>query len=230
MLNAIYTISTLLFLLDYLGNNPNTYKVELLPFNTMVFEVQTHTNISPDTITVNRQQLIKPARKKGFLGLTTISGDTIVEVKNFYQEIKFLDINEDGYKDIRVSIMSNSPNQCDNYLFDPQIRTYKFLENCDLDIQLIKGSSLYYSYERAGCADMNWKSNLSKIEKGKLVDIGVIYGNTCGDEYDGIKVFKLKGDSEELVVSFEVGIIDKYKKHKWGFIKSYWSRNYRIFE
>ena len=95
--------------------------------------------------------------------LLTLSGDTIVKQADYYHSITFPDINEDGYTDIRVLIVSNTPNQCANYVFDKVSGRYRWIENADLDIEKLKGTDLYFSYNRAGCADLLIPSIISTL-------------------------------------------------------------------
>jgi hypothetical protein len=166
-----------------------------------------------------------------------MQGDTIVKSEAYYFEAKFLDIDEDGYKDIRVFAFSNTPDQCDNYLFDKELKTFKLIENCDLDIKKLKGTQFFYSYNRVGCADMNWESHLSKIEKHKLVNYGYINGQGCDfevkDNPQVIEIYKVTDsdkDEKKLIKSLS------YLKHisknndKWDFIEKYWKQNFKTFD
>lgn len=164
-----------------------------------------------------------------FRCLTTLSGDTIVKYVDYYFEIVFLDIDGDGCKDIRVFVVSNTPNQCDNYFFDKDTKKYRYIKGCDLDITLIKGTKLFYSYNHTGCADMDWESHLCKIENWGEVDIGCIEANGCGDENDGIKIYKLNGEKQDLIKKMALPQFNKWADGKWGFIKQYWYKNYKLF-
>jgi hypothetical protein len=180
-----------------------------------------------DTLTINNQQLVQTLKDKRFYGLTSLSSDTIVHFEDYYFKAEFVDIDEDGYKDIRVFAFSNSPNQCDNYFFDRSLKTYKRIEGSDLDIQLIKGTKLFYSYNRTGCADMNWESHLSKIENWKEVNIGFINTNACGDKNDGVYIYKVNGEKQTLIKRLP---IKKFNNDKFEFIKQYWTKNYQTFK
>ncbi|UUV20668.1 hypothetical protein [Paenimyroides aestuarii] len=200
-------------------------------------QLQDTVDIKFDTIKINDHIYIQTITNNHFNCLLSIQGDTIVKSEHYYFEAKFLDIDEDGYKDIRVFVFSNTPNQCDNYLFDKKLKKFKHIENCDLDIQKIKGTDFLYSYNRAGCADMNWESHLSKIENYKLVDYGYIYGQGCDFEIEKnpqvIEIYKVNNldtDDKKLIKKLS------YQKHikefgdKWDFIEKYWTKNYKTFE
>lgn len=192
-----------------------------------------------DTITLNNQKLIQLQESDRFYALLSLQGDTIVKphIDNAYFSIKFLDIDEDGHQDIRVFTFGNTPNECENYLYNKVNSTYHFIENCDLAITKVKGSDFYYSYNRAGCSDLNWESHLYRIENYKLVTYGYIYGQGC--DYDIVKypqvieIFKVdksdinhKKQIEKLAYK---SYIKKFEE-KWDFIEKYWKKNYSKFD
>ena len=180
-------------------------------------QLQVTTTIHQDTITINNKYYIQTSKDDRFNCLLSMQGDTIIKSEDYYFEAKFLDIDEDGYKDIRVFAFSNTPNQCDNYLFDKTLKTFRLVENCDLDIQKIKGTDFYYSYNRAGCADMNWESYLSKVENYKLVDYGYIYGQGCDFEVkDNPQVIEIYKIDNVLYI----GIYLFYRKYLFNSMKA----------
>lgn len=193
-------------------------------------------DIHIDTLQINNQKYIEKSIDGRFNCLWSIQGDTIVKSEDYYFNADFVDIDEDGYKDIRIYFVNNTPNQCDNYLFVKDSKTFKIIEDCDLDIHKIKGSQFYYSYNRAGCADMNWESYLSKIENYKLVDYGYIYGKGCDEIKDNLRVIEIYkfGNSE----TDDKILVKKlpYRKYipefsdKWDFIEKYWKQNLKTFD
>lgn len=205
--------------------------------NEIKVQQQDTVDIHIDTLQINNRQYIQILKDNKFNCLLSLQGDTIVKSEDYYFEAKFLDIDEDGYKDIRVFAFSNTPNQCDNYLFDKELKTFILIDNCDLDIKKLKGTQFYYSYNRVGCADMNWESHLSKIEKYKLVNYGYINGQGCDFEVKEnpqvIEIYKVidpDKDEKKLIKSLP------YSKHipknndKWDFIEKYWKQNFKTFE
>jgi hypothetical protein len=163
--------------------------------------------------------------KKGQLyGMRTLKGDTVIPFENYYDYYEVLDIDKDANKDIRVFGFSNTPNQCDNYLFDRKNKRFRLIENCDLDIQLVKGTKLFYSYNPAGCASMDWESHLSRIDNFKLVNIGYMYGQGC-ENPKTIEIYKVKSNNEEnkdlisklsyLKYIPEFGYVPKFIKNYW---------------
>ncbi|AYL96491.1 hypothetical protein [Mucilaginibacter celer] len=171
------------------------------------------------------------------------NSDTVVEVKAKRRivsrlhefgiwEMKFIDFNKDGYKDILIQYVSNTPNDNNLYLYNKH--RHNFIEvNNFRNFAYAAGlgsNNLYYSYERAGCGDLNWNSYLFKIVNFQAIPIGFISGLGCnGDEKMGIFIFKINRTKEKLIREYPIDKIDKYKSYKWGFIKQYWKTNYRKF-
>lgn len=189
-----------------------------------------------DTLKINDQQYFQIVEDNRFNCLLSIQGDTIVKSEGYYSEVKFLDIDKDGYKDIRVFIFSNTPNQCDNYLYDQELKTFKILENCNLDIEKLEGTQFYYSYNRVGCAEMNWESHLSKIESHKLVNYCYMNGQGCEVEIKEnpqvIKIYKIidsiKNEMKLIKTLSYMKCIPK-SVNKWDFIKKFWTLNIKTF-
>jgi len=194
-------------------------------------------NLHQDTININGYSFIETLIDDRFYCLFSMQGDTIIKPEDYYFEAELLDIDEDGYIDIRVFVFSNTPNQCDNYLYSSVNHTFKLVENCSIDIIKIKGTDFYYSYERAGCADYNWQSYLSKIKNYELVYYGYIFGQGCDYDEDNnpqvIRIYKvLNSNINEIELIEELPYNDYIKEYgdKWDFIKKYWTRNCKLFE
>jgi hypothetical protein len=189
-----------------------------------------------DTLILNHQKFVRTLKDKKLQSLTTLSGDTVLRNGVYYSNIEFVDINADGYKDIRAFVLSNTPNQCENYLYDKANKTFRQIEACDLDIQIIKGTKFYYSYNRAGCADMNWESYLSKIENFKLISLGYIYGQGCDfqvkENPQEIIIYKITNPDKNEKVLFKKLLYRQYIpkfEDKWDFIENYWKKNWKTF-
>ncbi len=242
MCNLMTTRLNILFLIILSACNSKSAdktieKISADPSSIQINQRQDSVDIQIDTLKINDQKFIQTLKGSNFNCLMSLQGDTIVRSEDYYFKAEFLDIDEDGYKDIRVFAFSNTPNQCDNYLFDKKLKTFKLIENCDLDIQKIKGTKFFYSYNRAGSADMNWESHLSKIENNKLVDCGYMYGQGCDFEIEKnpqiIEIYKVSNsDTDEKILIKKL----PYQKHikefgdKWEFIENYWTRNCKTFE
>lgn len=78
---------------------------------------------------------------------------------------------------------------------------------------------------------MNWDSDLFNIQNFKAVRIGNISGRECENSgiKDGVYINTVRGEKKTLVKTLPASTLAKYKDHKWGFIKDYWTRNYKQF-
>ena len=92
----------------------------------------------------------------------------------------------------------------------------------------IAGTNFYYSYNKAGCADETWESLLFRIDNYIPVILGYINGDGCGIK-DGIYIYRQRGENKTLINKLPLKTIQSYKDYKWGFLKSYWTKNYRKF-
>ncbi|HEU5166635.1 MAG TPA: hypothetical protein VFU29_13890 [Chitinophagaceae bacterium] len=163
------------------------------------------------------------------------STDTL-ENAIFY--FKIFDFNKDNFPDIFFSYIGNNPTE-NLLLFDQTNNRFHQVENFDSypdALPVTSSSGLYYSYHRAGCADLIWVSDLFKIQNFKTVHLGQIYGDACstdpGEESFYIKIYKViskDNDSLSLIQKLSHSVTSKYKDIKWGFIKHYWNKNFRKF-
>jgi hypothetical protein len=156
--------------------------------------------------------------------------DTGFRMEPSFIDFKFTDFNNDGYKDILLDLGGNIP---DNYLlllYVPKRHTFREVKGFD-DLALplaIPGTKYYYSYSRAGCADQTWVSYLFYLKNFEAVKIGYINGEGCGIN-DGIFIYQLSGEKKKLVKRLPLNTIGGYKNYKWGFLKQYWTKNYKKF-
>jgi hypothetical protein len=152
--------------------------------------------------------------------------------------LKFPDFNKDGYPDIMLEYMGNN-HSYHLYLFDPKKNVFKSLEGFvrfPASKQLKSNPQYYYSYSRAGCADMNWESDLFRIENFKTIHLAHIDGQGCDFEVDKnpqmieiYKVLEQNTENKKLIETLPyLKSIQKYE-NKWKFIESYWSNNYAKF-
>lgn len=149
--------------------------------------------------------------------------------------VEFVDFNKDENIDILFSYMGNNPSYV-IYLFDKSSNEFKNLKGYDRfpeAIQLKTNPKYYYSYHRAGCADLNWVSDLFYIDNFKTIHIGQIYGYGCEKENPQIiEVYKVFEDNDEYKKEIEKL---PYLKNipdfgdKWDFIEKYWNKNYKKF-
>jgi hypothetical protein len=156
--------------------------------------------------------------------------DTIIKIPDASPDISFYDFNGDGFKDIRVTYVTNVPEVQEMLLFDKRTNTFKQIDNFSNfpAPNALKGTKYFYSYHKSGCADMNWDSDLFYIQHYKAIRIGNIAGRECDDQ-DDIYIHRIKGGKKILFKRLPITTIQQYKEYKWGFIKAYWTKNYKKF-
>ena len=117
--------------------------------------------------------------------------------------LKFPDFDKDGNKDIMLTYMGNNFTY-DLYLFDKTKNVFKFVKGFHRfpeAIQLKTNPKYYYSYHRAGCADLNWISDLFYIDNFKSIHVGQIYGKGCDAdlklEPQAIEIYKVIGNNDD---------------------------------
>ena len=134
-----------------------------LSLNALYSQTNRSNNVHLDTIVINNTPLIKILKDDRFICLIYLDRDTIIKEQNYYHRLSIVDFNQDGFDDIRIFVFSNTPNQCDNYLFKPSVKTYAQLE-CHLNFEKIENTQFYYTYNSTGCSDQNWESDLFKMD------------------------------------------------------------------
>jgi hypothetical protein len=147
-------------------------------------------------------------------------------------DIRFIDVNGDGYKDLVVEYNSNVPDRRDLLLFDKTNGRFRLIKDYpDFPAAIrIPRTYLYYSYHRSGCADLDWDSDLFEIVNFKIVRMGNISGQACDDdESHGIFIYKTVNGSAKLVKKLPMSNVGDYANGKWGFIADYWMHNYKEF-
>lgn len=164
--------------------------------------------------------------------LTILRENDIIYSNNFSIRggIEFNYFNEDRYKDLIITHLTNMGGVIDVMVFDSSDLSFKLindLEEYPSPTHLI--NNYYYSYHRAGCADMNWVSDLFEIKNYKTVFLAEIYGQGCDSNPKKIDIFKIENndkDSKILVTTLSIDTINNYPENKWGFIKDYWTKKY----
>jgi hypothetical protein len=206
--------STILFGQEY--NSDTSFII-----NKQTFKIQTR-EINSD------QVALKIYRNTKLIKVDTLDAGGL-------SNLKFPDFDKDGNKDIMLTYMGNNFTY-DLYLFDKTKNVFRFVKGFDRfpDAQQLKTNPKYYfSYHRAGCADMNWVSDIFFISNFNTIHIGQIYGKGCDFDIKAepqvIKIYKIVGnseDNEKLIAKLP------YQKNipefgdKWNFIKRYWEKNY----
>lgn len=199
-----------------------------------------------DTLLINNQktfQIKTKAISGDLVMLTSTLGTKIYVIDTIdsggLANINFPDFDKDGNADILVSYMGNNSTYF-LYLFDTT--TNKFIEIEDFSnfpeaIQLKSNPKFYYSYHRAGCADMNWVSDFFKIQDFKAIQLGHIHGQGCDYKVEEnpqvIEIYKVPKNDEKKGVLIEKLPYLKFVPEfgdKWYFIEKYWNKNYAKFK
>lgn len=189
--------------------------------NKQIFNIQTR-KISSDQVT-----------------LTIFRNTKIIMVDTLdaggLSNLKFPDFDKDGNKDIMLTYMGNNFTY-ELYLFDKIRNAFRFVKGFDrfpASQQIKTNSRYYFSYHRAGCADMNWVSDLFFIDNFKTVHIGQMYGKGCDadikKEPQVIEIYKIIDDTqdkEKLIAKLPYLQNIPEFRDKWDFIKKYWEKNY----
>ncbi len=183
---------------------------------------------------INDSLLLLSARH----GDRTALADTIDSRGLLY--IEYPDFDSDGNADILIDYIGNNSTYF-LYLYDPASVRFRSIEGYVRfpdAVQLQAAPECYYSYHRAGCADMDWVSDLFKIVDFKIIHLGHIYGKGCSfdDETSSpvIEISKVEShNGDRISVLLEELPYRQYiPEHgdKWDFIRDYWNKNYSGFE
>ena len=174
--------------------------------------------------------------------LTIYRGSKIIKIDTLDSDglsyLKFPDFDNDGNKDIMLTYMGNNFTYY-LYLFDKVNNVFKYVEGFErfpASQQLKTNPKYYFSYHRAGCADLNWVSDLFYIQNFKTIHIGHIYGKGCDadlkEEPQVIEVYKISDNNSDNEKLFEKLPYQRNVPEfgdKWDFIKRYWQKNYSKF-
>lgn len=156
--------------------------------------------------------------------------DTIYKYFDYIDEYEILDFNEDGFKDLRLDYITNTPDVVDIVLFDSISKRFEIVKDLGYYPSpfKIKNSNYYYSYHRAGCADLNWESDLFYIKDYRCIKIGNISGRGCGyEKRNGIFINKIV-DKKAVEINW-IKRDSGYYDDKWEFIENYWTKNHLKF-
>ena len=190
-----------------------------------------------DTLTINSQEFIviqNDPRDERNMNLSILNNkkDTVYTHEGFASNgFEFEDFDNNGILDIRLNQITNVGGISELIFYDNENKIFKAVKEFENfpDPTKIKKTKYWFSYHRSGCADINWGSELFKIENFKAIKIGEIEGLGCEDEKEnGIFIYKTKGNSRKKIYSEKRK--PGYYDDKWDFIEKYWNENYRKFE
>ena len=223
MLNNILLVAVIL---PFISLGVCAQKTQITPLDSAAYSVR--------RIKIHDAKFIGGIKDDTFF-LTSLKGRVILKNAGSYSTWRFEDFDGDGFKDILLVNSGNTPDLMDLYLY--QTGTNRFVPVKDFSDfpapERIKGTPYYYSYHHSGCADENWDSDLFYLRKFKAVRLGNIAGVACagGEQKEGtIYINRIHGSSLIPIKKYPISVIEKYKEYKWGFIKQYWKRNYKLFQ
>ncbi len=121
------------------------------------------------------------------------------------------------------------------YLFYTIQLKYKEIRNySDFPDAIQIKPNLYYSYQAVGCTDLNWISDLFKIENFEIVHLARMEAESCENKSETyqktIKVLKVKDSvNNQLIKNFNYDEQIKKNDDKWIYLKKYWRNNFQRF-
>jgi hypothetical protein len=151
---------------------------------------------------------------------------------------EYPDFDSNGYTDILFAYIGINPTYF-LYLFNNVTNKFIKIQNYSefpYSRKLSVNPKYYYSYQRAGCADMNWVSDLFTISDLKIIHLGHIYGQGCDantlEEPQVIDIFRIPDNDEDRKILIEkLPYLENIPTFgdKWDFIDKYWNKNYTKF-
>ncbi|HYE55656.1 MAG TPA: hypothetical protein VD996_12460 [Chitinophagaceae bacterium] len=186
---------------------------------------------SIDTATVGGRKYLVYISGQEFR-LVNIKGEVLLKRTDYFTNTFFKDFNGDGYRDIWLAHSGNTITHS-LFLYHPGEKRFREVKGFRAfpEAKKIPGTPYYYSYRKSGCADMNWDSDLFYITNYRAVRVGNISGRQCEDNEvkDGIYIYKVREGKVSLFQTLSIELAWQDKDLKWGFIKKYWMRNYKLF-
>jgi hypothetical protein len=192
-------------------------------------------SVSFDTATVYHDKYYAIYRSdEELLYVVSAKREIILKQAGMGENLLFVDFNDDGFKDIVVTFKSDAPDVKALLLFDHNTETFKPVAGFDTypEPVLIDGTNLYYSYAPGGCAGFDWISDLFYIKDYEAIKTGSMTTNQCPDSEpeNGIYIRKLREGQMEQIDKIPVTVFADYPDGKWGFLNSYWNKNYKKFK
>lgn len=220
------------YYIEFVDSIPDKKTIlDQIDFDTIILWKNIKYRIYVDNLSDEKTALFSITKNEKLILRDTLNSQSILDVE-------LVDFNHDGNKDIQVHHYGKN-SWASLYLFNLKSSTFDKIVDFEkfTDIKPIQSENQYfYSYARAGCADMNWYSYLIKIENHKAIPIALIKGNGCPPRVDSekmnIPIFKISnGDenSKKLIKELPYdGTLRPYED-KWDYLEKYWNENFRVF-
>jgi hypothetical protein len=205
----------------------------LTSINAQNFQIDTTFNLPKGKLEIKSRTL-----NSEFIIISSKFNNNIIEIDTIEQNglafIKYPDFNTDKYPDILIDYIGNKSSYS-LYLFDSIQLKYKEIQNySDFPDAIQIKPNIYYSYQAVGCADLNWVSNLFKIQDFEIIHLAHMDAESCENEsktnQKTIKVFKVKSsNNNQLIQDLKYNEQIKISDNKWEYLKRYWWKNYSRF-
>lgn len=211
----LFTTTLLIFILPSQGQ-------EVLWDTTFVVNETEFTILACRTDTGNFAQLVKS--KTDTITIDGVSGN-----------IDVLKFDRDEFPDITFSYIGNNYT-ADLFIYDINSNTYQRVSGfteVSSSKRLNSNPNYYYSYHRAGCADLNWMSHLFYIDNFQVYQVGEIYVKGCNvkESERAIEISKIVTlDKIFIIETLPIDTLIQFDEYKWGFIRDYWNKNYQKFK
>lgn len=180
---------------------------------------------------------------KSFTGRLDASGFSVVNSKGakilslppeeteFVRSFRFEDFNRDGYKDIFLEDSQMGIGSEILYLFVPSAGKFREITNFfNFPNSIhIEGSKYFYSFSSLGCLGKDWISDLFIIKNNTAIQITRIEGEGCVIE-NGVHIYESssqKSNSKKFIQFLPSNTFERYKDGELGFLKQYWTKNYK---
>lgn len=156
-------------------------------------------------------------KEKGFAA-RIIDTLEIVQLSDF----QFVDKNEDGYADLLISLEQ----EAHVYQFDLDQNTLVPSPPLDTfpNARPVGATDFLYSYKSLGCDSGKWESHLIRVDAGKVVEYGRIFGNGCETVAEDMTITITQTDAETIVLPY-TSTLAAFPDGKMGFIEAYWRVN-----
>ncbi|RYY56937.1 MAG: hypothetical protein EOO09_04455 [Chitinophagaceae bacterium] len=177
-----------------------------------------------DTIQLHGIDFVMMNIRGSFAGLLKMNGDTVIPFRENYVDYTQRDIDGDSLQDLIISIMGSWKNAVNMYLYRPGDSSFRLIRNYDIEMFPVAGVGLSCSYQAAGCADMNWVSQLLRITGDSVVVLGEIINNECGNPPNSLSLYRGADGASTLLWSSS-DIIPK--ETSFDSIPRFWKRHYK---
>ena len=179
-------------------------------------------NWKVDTIEVNGLKVIRGKSNLETKALMFKDGNILFSGEN-YVACQYLDINNDGFEDIRVYNTKKNIGPCITYLFDVENQSFEEIENINVEFEKLQ-DNFYYSNDKLGCEGWIWQSLFFQIDNFKAEKIARLFVDTCDKKEDGVYVYKYEQSKEVLdtVIPFSSKLVQESGLRS-DFIRQYWN-------